>query len=274
MLNYFKLSNHMYLQFFQRVSLKWYHSIGYLLSENAKPTFLFKQQQNKLFKLLRFLEKGCFCFCFFPFYYVFWETEIQFGNKWQLGTQYSSSPRSSEHRFWSSGWSIYFLISKGALHLSYLLWWKQALTYTKEGASIWHHSLTLSVLCSQEFLHVFLLFCSPPGEDSAYCLLLWFAGWQIKIQQFSNQESTEKDWRASDCCYSVRAWAFLVSTLDDSINVNYCQCVLSAWRRRLNLLPHGKLFWLQDLIRYLSYSDKWAVHFSKWFDWSHSKLIY
>lgn len=64
MLNYFKLSNHMYLQFFQRVSLKWYHSIGYLLSENAKPTFLFKQQQNKLFKLLRFLEKGCF-WCFF-----------------------------------------------------------------------------------------------------------------------------------------------------------------------------------------------------------------
>lgn len=59
----------MYLQFFQRVSLKWYHSIGYLLLENAKPTFLFKQQQNKLFKLLRFLEKGWVLFFLFVLFF-------------------------------------------------------------------------------------------------------------------------------------------------------------------------------------------------------------
>lgn len=212
---------------------------------------------------------------FFPFYYVFWETEYNLKTNDSLGLHILAlqEARSTEFEVQVEAFTFWFQRER-ALHLSYLPWWKQALTYTKEGASIWHHSLTLSVLCSQKSLHVFLLFFSPPGGDSAYCLLLWFAGWQIKIQQFLNQESTEKDWRASDCCYAVRAGAFLVSTLDDSINVNYCQYVLSTWRQKLNLLPHGKLFWLQDLIRYLSYSDKWAVYFSKWFDWSHSKLIY
>lgn len=68
---------------------------------------------------------GFFLLFFLPFYCVIWETEIRFGNKWQLGTQYSSFTRSSEHRFLSSGWSIHFLISKGVLHLSYLLWWNR-----------------------------------------------------------------------------------------------------------------------------------------------------
>lgn len=40
-LSYHKFTNHRYLQFFHKTSMKWYRSFGYLLVENATPTVLF-----------------------------------------------------------------------------------------------------------------------------------------------------------------------------------------------------------------------------------------
>lgn len=139
---------------------------------------------------------------------------------------------------------------------------------------IYYTFCSVLVLFSQERLCIFLLFFSYHGENSAYCLLLLFTSKlddvnSIVFKPVKNQWGLENQ----RLLFFRKDLTFPSSCTEDSINVHYCQCLFSTWRWRLNLHLRGKLFWLQDLTRYLSYSDKWPIHFSKHFDQSHSQLI-